>query len=85
MRPDVLLINIAGADRSPERRFYMTILAVLIFVNQSDEIWPPAREGRQPMVGQRGEYVVEEGIRFVGRRHCLQYHPAGRCGNAAFD
>jgi hypothetical protein len=65
---------------------YMTILAVLIFVNQPDGDLAVSAEGSPTNEASEGEcHVVEKGIQLVGCRCCLQQQPAGGCGIAAFD
>jgi Predicted small integral membrane protein (DUF2165) len=61
-------------------RFYMTILAVLIFVNQPDGELSATGGGSRPAMRQRGKYVVEESIRVVGRRYRLRLQRASGLG-----
>ena len=61
-------------------RFYMTILAVLIFVNQPDGELSATGGGRDQRCVRGVSNVVEESIRVVGRRYRLRLQRASGLG-----
>ena len=60
-------------------RFYLTILAALIFVHQPDGRAERARIAAPHQIREVG-HVVEAGIRFINRRDRLRSQPTERIG-----